>query len=164
MAMQQSSTTEDAVPYINVTPLIDVLLVLLIIFMMISPLKPTRFEAKVPSEPDPQPANSLPNPNSLTVEINNEQKVKLTRFDAGVKVEEEMGTVTDPSALGTQLSNIFKTRETSGIYREGSTTEIEKTVFLKAPKSAKYGNIVKVIDTVKGAGATPIGLQVDSLD
>jgi biopolymer transport protein ExbD len=74
-----------------------------------------------------------------------------------------MGDVDDPSALGTQLSSIFKTRETTGVYREGSTTEIEKTVFVKAPRSLKYGDIVKVIDTTKGAGATPIGLQVDDL-
>jgi biopolymer transport protein ExbD len=68
MAMQTSSGT-DAAPYINVTPLIDVLLVLLIIFMVISPLKPTRFEAKVPAEPDPLAnQNALPNPNSLVIE------------------------------------------------------------------------------------------------
>lgn len=39
-------------PNINVTPLIDVMLVLLIIFMVVSPLKPSSFKARVPAEPD----------------------------------------------------------------------------------------------------------------
>jgi biopolymer transport protein ExbD len=40
---------------------------------------------------------------------------------------------------------------------------IEKTVFVKAPRSVKYGDVVKVIDAIKGAGANPVGLQVDDL-
>ena len=48
---KRSSST--AVPYINVTPLIDVLLVLLIIFMVVTPLKPSRFKADIPTQRDP---------------------------------------------------------------------------------------------------------------
>ena len=40
---------------------------------------------------------------------------------------------------------------------------IEKTVFVKAPRGLAYGNVVKVIDAIKGAGASPVGLQVDDL-
>ena len=40
---------------------------------------------------------------------------------------------------------------------------IEKTVFVKAPRAAKYGDVVKAIDAIKGAGASPVGLQVDDL-
>ena len=40
---------------------------------------------------------------------------------------------------------------------------IEKTVFVKAPRALPYGNVVKVIDAIKGAGANPVGLQVDDL-
>ena len=47
-----TSATNTAKPHINVTPLIDVLLVLLIIFMVVTPLKPARIVAKVPSKPD----------------------------------------------------------------------------------------------------------------
>jgi len=64
-----------ATPNINVTPLIDVLLVLLIIFMVITPLKPSRFEAKVPAEPKDQPQmNIKPNPLTLVIAINKETK------------------------------------------------------------------------------------------
>ena len=65
------AAAKDAKPNINVTPLIDVLLVLLIIFMVITPLKPSRFEAKVPAEPkDEQTADVKPNPLTLVVAIN----------------------------------------------------------------------------------------------
>jgi biopolymer transport protein ExbD len=40
---------------------------------------------------------------------------------------------------------------------------IEKTVFVKAPRALHYGDVVKVIDAIKGAGASPVGLQVDDL-
>ena len=61
-----------------------------------------------------------------------------------------------------RLSEIFKQRESEGAFREG-TNEIEKTVFIKSPRSMKYGEVVRVIDAVKQAGAQPIGLQIDDL-
>ncbi len=158
MAMSASSSSETgATPYINVTPLIDVLLVLLIIFMVISPLKPSRFQAQVPAEPKEEEQQSKPKPNPLTlvISINGpEKKLKLN--------QDEMGDVTDPSGVAGALSQIFKERETNGVFKEG-TNEVEKTVFIKAPRLVKYGEVVKVIDAVKGAGATPIGLQIDDL-
>jgi biopolymer transport protein ExbD len=146
-----------AVPKINVTPLIDVLLVLLIIFMVITPLKPHRFEAKIPAEPKDQPQVDVkPNPLTLVIAIDkNTKKVTLNN--------QEAGDVSDASALTTKLADIFKQRETNGVFREG-TNEVEKTVFIKSAKSVKYGEVVKVIDAAKTAGASPIGLQVDSLE
>jgi len=148
---------ESAVPNINVTPLIDVLLVLLIIFMVISPSKPSRFEAKVPAEPKPEDQNVLlkPNPNTLIVFIDKEGKLRLNQDD--------MGNVADSSGLTNKLSEVFKIREQSGVFRE-NTNEIEKTVFIKAPRSVKYGEVAKVVDAVKFAGAQPVGLQIDDLE
>ena len=146
-----------AVPKINVTPLIDVLLVLLIIFMVITPLKPHRFEAKIPAEPKDQPQVDVkPNPLTLVIAIDkNTKKVTLNNSDAG--------DVSDASALTSKLADIFKQRESNGVFREG-TNEVEKTVFIKSSTSTKYGEVVKVIDAAKTAGASPIGLQVDSLE
>ena len=145
-----------ASPNINVTPLIDVLLVLLIIFMVITPLKPSRFEAKVPAEPkDQQNVNVKPNPLTLVIAINKDTKAITLNQDT-------FGDVSDTDKLNNKLKQVFKDREAQGVFREG-TNEIEKTVFIKSPKSVRYGDVVRVIDAAKEAGASPIGLQIDDL-
>ena len=145
-----------ATPNINVTPLIDVLLVLLIIFMVISPAKPHQFEAKIPSEPkeETEKTEAKPNPLTLVVSIANDGSIKLN--------QENQGDVDDTSDLTSRLQTIFKEREDEGVVKEG-TNEVEKTVFVKSPKSVKYGSVVKAIDAAKLAGAQPIGLQIDDL-
>jgi len=154
--MGMSTGGGGATPNINVTPLIDVLLVLLIIFMCITPLKPSRFEAKVPAEPkDQQEVNVKPNPLTLVVAINKETK--------GITLNNEnFGDVSDTEKLNTKLNEIFRERENNGVFREG-TNEVEKTIFIKSPKSVRYGDVVRVIDAAKSAGASPIGLQIDDL-
>jgi len=147
---------DGATPNINVTPLIDVLLVLLIIFMIISPMKPHQFEAKVPAEPkDDQLVDAKPNPLTLVVAINKSDLSIMLNNDAA-------GNVSDTEKLTNRLSTIFKERGDNRVFREG-TNEVERTVFVKAPKSVKYGDVVKIIDGVKLAGAQPIGLQIDDL-
>jgi biopolymer transport protein ExbD len=141
-------------PNINVTPLIDVLLVLLIIFMVISPSKPTAFQAKVPAEPSGEP-NLPPNPNSLIVTVNPDYSLRLNR-------ENEMGSVEDSEKVTAKLREVFETRAANGILRPDSN-EVEKTVFIKAPKNLNYGSVAKVVDAVKLSGAAPIGLQIDDL-
>jgi biopolymer transport protein ExbD len=155
MGMSGGSSSGGAVPNINVTPLIDVLLVLLIIFMIIAPSKPSRFKAQVPAEPkEEEKTVAKPNPLTLVVSISNDLKVKLN--------VDEAGNTSDASLLTSKLSQIFKDRAQNGVIREG-TNELEKTVFIKAPKSVNYGEVVKVIDAVKTAQADPIGLQIDDL-
>jgi biopolymer transport protein ExbD len=147
---------DEATPSINVTPLIDILLVLLVIFMVISPLKPARFETKVPAEPkdEEKNLNIRPNPLTLVVSIGTDMKIKLNK--------DEFGDISDTSTLTNKLLSLFKERETNLTYKEG-TNEIEKTVFVKAPRAVKYGEVVKLIDAIKFAGATPVGLQIDDL-
>ena len=96
-----------------------------------------------------------PNPLTLVIGINKaDNKVTLNN--------EEFGDTTDTSALTTKLQQVFKDRENNGVLKDG-TNEVEKTVFIKSPRSLKYGNVVKVIDAAKIAGAQPIGLQIDDL-
>jgi len=157
--------TSKAVPYINVTPLIDVLLVMLIIFLVITPLKPSRFEADIPTQRDPNEDLSQlkPNPLTLVVSISNDLQLKLN--------QDNIGSVNDTSALSQKLLQLFRQRADTHAYKQGmelrtdlpETQRIEKTVFVKAPRSVKYGDVVKVIDAIKGAGASPVGLQVDDL-
>ncbi len=156
MPITKISRSDDAKPSINVTPLIDVLLVLIIIFMVITPLKPSRFEAKVPAEPkDELTANVKPNPLTLVVAINKDTKAITLN-------NEPFGDVSDPVALSNRLREIFKERENNAVFREG-TNEVEKTIFLKSPRSVRYGDVIKVIDAAKSVGASPIGLQIDDL-
>ncbi len=154
-----------AVPFINVTPLIDVLLVLLIIFMVVTPLKPSRFQADIPTQRDPNEDLSKlkPNPLTLVVSIAPDLSIKLN--------QDSLGSVNDTAPLAQKLVMTFKDRKDQRAYKIGMETRsdvkdddrIEKTVFVKAPRAAKYGDIVKVIDAIKGAGASPVGLQVDDL-
>jgi biopolymer transport protein TolR len=152
--MAETKTDNHEKPFINVTPLIDVLLVLLIIFMVASPLRPESFKAKVP-EPlqDPQ-KKVVPDDRNLRVDLLKDSRVTLNGEDAG--------SLSDMSSLIKRLSETFRDRERLGT--RDVTGAIAKTVFVKAPRSSNYGEVAKVIDGVKTAGADPVGLQVDELE
>lgn len=162
--MSQSLEPENK-PRINVTPLIDVLLVMLIIFMVAAPLKPHSFAAKLPAEPDTN-LEVVAHIDTLVVTIQPDRTLKLNRLD------DDMGSVEDPSKLSAFLVSLFRQRKTNHVYRAEMLTRIdlpedyriEKTVFIKAPRSMPYGDVAKVIDWLKGAGAEPVGLQLDDLD
>src|SRR5687768_5799929 len=99
-------------PVINVTPLIDVLLVLLIIFMVITPLKPHRFEARIPSEQKNDSA--IPDPRTIVVTVGG---------DSSLKFNEELtaANVGSPEPVVDRLKEVFRLRETN--------LEKERTVF-----------------------------------
>src|SRR5215510_3658728 len=111
---KRSSTT--AVPYINVTPLIDVLLVLLIIFMVVTPLKPSRFKADIPTQRDPNEDLSKlkPNPLTLVVSISPDLQIKLNA--------DAMGSVNDTGPLSQRLAQVFEQRKLTRAYRVGMET------------------------------------------
>ena len=143
MAMSGGGGTTRAVPYINVTPLIDVLLVLLIIFMVISPQKPHKFEAKVPEKPPENVTPPPPDPLTLVVSI--------PKGGGGFKLNQ-----TDAKSLS-DLSQLLHGA------LDGRPAD-RKAVFVKAPSATKYGAVVDVIDVIKQAQGSPIGLQLEGLD
>lgn len=151
-------------PEINVTPLIDVLLVLLIIFMVVAPLKPSSFKARVPDEPIENPAVG-PHPDTLAVIIDRNAALTLNR-------EKDLGTSTDTRPLVARLQSIFAERAANAGVSESFAEDpqrpfsdrIERTVFIKAPRDLDYGSVARVVDAVKLAGAYPISLQIDRLD
>jgi biopolymer transport protein TolR len=129
-----------ATPFINVTPLIDVLLVLLIIFMVISPARPSRFETKIPQKAPPGPEQV--SKDSLVVSLNRDGGYQLNSLSAATLAE-----------LDALLHRALDGRP-----------ESLKAVFVKAPRTLRYGEIVRVIDVMKAAGSTPIGMQIENLD
>ena len=155
-----------AVPFINVTPLIDVLLVLLIIFMVVSPLKPSRFKALIPEPPQkqqgPPPVGAL---TTLVVNIKADGTLELNRVG-------DIGTVNDTGRLSARLTELFRQRLELHVYSPDMLDRFDlpeekrilRTVFVRAPKAIRYGEVAKVIDGIKGAGAEPIGLQLDELE
>jgi biopolymer transport protein ExbD len=166
--MGMSSGGGGALPSINVTPLIDILLVLLIIFMVITPLKPARFKTLVPQPSKELNENAKQSPLTLIVNIKKDLSAELIK--GGNKIAD--ASVNDPGPIGSALATEFKTRKDQQVWKEGfqgrtdlpPDERIEKTVFVKAPETFKYGDVVKVIDIVKGAGANPVGLQTEALE
>ena len=154
---------ENVSPVINVTPLIDVLLVLLIIFMVISPIRPYRFKALVPQKSDDE-RSIVPNPLTLVVTVEKDLQVRLNQLT-------DMGSVSDLSKLNAKLADTFQQRKEAHTFRTeladradvSMDQRVQKTVIIKAARSISYGDVAKVIDGIKGAGAQPIGLQIDDL-
>jgi len=132
--------------------------------MVAAPLKPQRFLTKVPSQPDSTVPADAP-PLGLVVTIKSDRTLMLNRTA-------DMGSVYDTSKLSATLADVFQQRRQNHAYKYElrdradlpEDARIEKTVFIKAPRSLPYADVVRVLDGIKGAGATPIGLQIDDLN
>jgi len=117
----------------NIVPLIDVLLVLLIIFMVITPLVPKGLDTLVP-QPSPPDAKPDPAMEARTV------VVQVGR--AGLKINQED---TNWDQLGTRLEDIFKTRA-------------EKVAFVKGEEDIQFAEVARAIDIMRGSGVEKVGL------
>ena len=133
MGMGSSSGVRSAVSEINVTPLIDVLLVLLIIFMVIVPVTPKGMDAFVPQAPK----NGGPTPRAVVVQILSNR--------AGEPLYLVNQTTFPKSQVAAQLAAIFSARQ-------------NKVMFIQADNSLEFSKIAEVIDMGHQAQVDNIGL------
>src|SRR6266516_6950983 len=122
---------------INVTPMIDILLVLLVIFMTITPMTPTGLKTDVPQQPPPGPQSQ------------NSEKVIVLSMDRNGVIKINQNEI-EPSQLIERLQDIFKARN-------------DRTMFVQADDELLFNDVARLIDVAKGAGVDRVGLMTDQV-
>ena len=123
---------------INMTPMIDILLVLIIIFLVITPIIPKGLDALVPQPPKTNTPQTADPTRTIVVVIDKEGLLKINQEP------------TTWDTLGPRLDDIFKTRS-------------ERVMFVKGDDSTLFDKIIRIIDIAKGAGVDKIGLITEKI-
>ena len=116
----------------NIVPLIDVLLVLIIIFMVITPTTPQGLRALVP-QPAPDTPHAVQPPDTIVVQVSSDGKVRINQNDVSW------------DGLGPRLQDIFKRRA-------------DKAAFVKGDDSVEFVEVARAIDVMRSSGIEDVGL------
>jgi biopolymer transport protein TolR len=136
MGMAAAESKDGPVSDPNVVPLIDVLLVLIIIFMVITPTVPTGLPTLVPQPASAQSRPELPDPHTIVVQVTRGGKLMINQEQS------------EWSTLGTRLSDIFKERA-------------DKLAFVEGAEDVPFADVAHAIDIMRGAGIEHVELVTD---
>jgi len=139
MGMEVGEQTGGSLATPNVVPLIDILLVLIIIFMVITPLIPKGLDTLVPQPNKDQQQNQELENKTVVVQVLENNKLKINNED------------TNWDQLGPRIEQIFKERA-------------EKVAFVKGDKDVQFQEVARAIDVMRGAGIDKVGLITAKLE
>ena len=135
MGTTSESERGKVVSEINVTPMVDVMLVLLIIFMVIAPMLQPRIRVAVPKGKNPDPDMRIDQETSLVLAAPEEGKFYLNREQV------------TPDGIQDRISTLFKDKPPEN-----------RVVFIKSGSTVRYGTVVSLISAIRSAGCDRIGL------
>jgi biopolymer transport protein ExbD len=139
MAMGSSGGRGEVTADINVTPMADVMLVLLIIFMVVTPMLQKGQTVELARTKNPIDMKEADRDDAVLVTVTRDGKLYLGQEKVSVEI------------LATKVNDLL-------------ATKLEKKVFVKSDLRAKYGDVVQVVDNIRNAGVDQVGLLTERLD
>jgi biopolymer transport protein ExbD len=125
---------------INVTPMVDVMLVLLIIFMVITPMLTKGVNVDLPRTKNPIAMKDADKEDAILVAITRDGKIWISPGNKQMSLEELPGKV-----------------------RDLQTNKLDKTVYIKSDMRAKYGRVEEIVDSLRSAGVDQLGLLTEQI-
>jgi biopolymer transport protein ExbD len=128
---------------INVTPMADVMLVLLIIFMVITPMLQKGISVDLARTRNPEPMKDADREDAIVVAIMRDGSIFLQHPTGATKIRAE--------TLTPRVKDLVSNR-------------LDKTVYIKSDARAKYGDVVDVVDNIRAAGVDKLGLLTEKIE